>query len=107
MHRYTFNTKFQKKRENFGPIHTQITLKQIDYILMNKKWINSALNCEVYSSFEGVFSNQQIVTAKICLSLCRNEMQTTTTAQYDCSLLNNKDISNKYTITLRNKFNAQ
>ena len=38
---------------------------QIDYILMNKKWINSALNCEADSSFEGVPSDHRIVTAKI------------------------------------------
>ena len=33
-------------------------------------------------------------------------MQTTKITHYDWSLLNNKDISNKYTITLRNKFDA-
>ena len=47
-----------------------------------------------------------IVTAKIRLSLCRNITWTTKTTHYDWSLLNNKDISDKYTITLRNKFNA-
>ena len=26
---------------------------QIDYIFINKKWNNSTLNCEAYSSFEG------------------------------------------------------
>ena len=30
---------------------------QIDYILINKKEINSALNCEAYFSFEGVSSD--------------------------------------------------
>ena len=39
--------------------------------------------------------------AKIHLSLHRNVAQTTTTAHYDWSLLNNK-----YMITLRNKFGA-
>ena len=32
--------------------------------------------------------------------------QTTKTTHYDWSLLNNRDISYKYTITLRNKFDA-
>ena len=41
---------------------------------MNKKWMNSALNCEVYS-FEGLSSNDRIVRAKTCLSLCRNKKQ--------------------------------
>ena len=70
---------------------------------MNKKWINSALNCGSHSSFESVSSDHRIVTAKICLSLCRNTMQTTKTTYYDWFLLNNRDISNKYMIMLSNK----
>ena len=30
---------------------------QIDYVLINKKWKNSAINCEAYSSFEGMPSD--------------------------------------------------
>ena len=66
---------------------------------MNKKWTNSSLNCEVSS-------DHRIVTAKIHLSLYRNTMQTTKTTHYDWSLLNNRDISNRYTITLKNKSDA-
>ena len=64
------------------------------------------MNCKAYSSFEGVSFDQQIVPPKIRLSLYRNAAQTTTTAHYSWSLLNNKDISNKYTIALRNKFDT-
>ena len=49
---------------------------------------------------------QPRLTAKIHLSLCGNAAQITMTAQYDWSLLNNKDINDKYTITLRNKVDA-
>ena len=102
------NTKFQKKKGNFWTYtYPNNAISQIDYIPTNKKWINSTLNCKAYSSFEGVSSNHRIVTAKICLSLHRNAVQTTTTIHYNWSLLNNKDISNKHTLTLRNKFNAQ
>ena len=73
---------------------------------MNKKWINRTLTCETYFSFEGVSSNQQTVTAKIWLSLCRNTMQTIKTTHYDWFLISNRDISDKYMIILRNKFNA-
>ena len=62
-------------------------------------------DCETYSSFEGVSTDQRIVTAKI-VSLHRNMMRTTKTTHYDWPLLNNRDISNKYTVTLRNKFDA-
>ena len=57
-------TKFQKRK---GKLWTN-TKAQIDYILINKKWNNSTLNCEAYSSFEGVSSNHLIVTAKIQLN---------------------------------------
>ena len=35
-----------------------------------------------------------------------NAARTTTTLHYDWSLLNNRDIRDKYTFTLRNKFDA-
>ena len=79
---------------------------QIDYIFINKKWINCTLNCEACSSFEGVSSDHRIVSAKICLSLCRNMTQTSKNTHYDWSSLNNRDINNKYMITLGNKFEA-
>ena len=86
--------------------YTNNTKAQIDYIFINKKWNYSALNCEAYSCFEGVSSNHRIVIAKIRLSPQRKTAQTTTTVHYDWSLLNNRDIRDKYTLTLRNKFDA-
>ena len=50
-------------------VYANNTKAQIDYVFINKKWNNSALNCKAYSSFEGVSSNYRIVTAKIQLSL--------------------------------------
>ena len=73
---------------------------------MNKKGNNCALNCEAHSSFDGVSSDHWIVTAKIRLNLRRNAARTTTTIHYAWSLLNNRDIKDKYTLTLRNKFDA-
>ena len=100
------NTKLNKRgREIYGPTPTQITqLAQLDYISINKKWINSTLNFEVYASFEGVSSDHRIVTGKIRLSLYRNKKQTVKTTCYDWSSLTNKDITNKYTVIVRNKF---
>ena len=48
--------------------YTNKAKSQIDHLLMSKKCFNSVLNCEVYLSFEGVSSDDQIVTAKIRLS---------------------------------------
>ena len=56
---------------------------QIDYVFINRKWENSAMNCEAYSSFEGVSSDHRIVTAKVRLSLRKNATRTATTKHYD------------------------
>ena len=74
---------------------------------MNKKWNNSALNCEAYSSFEVVSSNHWIVKGKIRLNLRKNATRTTTTVHYDWFLLNNWHIRDKYALTLGNKFSVQ
>ena len=50
-------------------------------------------------------SDHRIVTIKTQLSLRRNTARTTT-VHYDRSLLNNWVIRDKYTLTLRNKFDA-
>ena len=71
------NTKLKKKKGKLWtytyPSNTKV---QIDYIFINKKWINSTVNCKAYSSFEGVSSNYRIVMAKICLGLHRTKKQT-------------------------------
>ena len=75
------NTKFQQRKGKLWLYTNANNAKaQIDYIPMNKKWINSALDCEAYSSFEGVSSGHRIIAAKICLSLRRNATKTTKTA---------------------------
>ena len=101
------NTKFQKRKGKLWTYtYANNTKAQIDYVFINKKWNNSTLNCEAYTSFEGVSSDHQIVMAKIWLSLQRNAAWTTTTILYDWSQLNNGDIRDKYTLALRNKFDA-
>ena len=62
------------------------------------------MNCEAYSSFEGVSSDHRIATTKLRLSLRKNATRTATTKHYDWALLNNKDIRDKYVLELRNRF---
>ena len=83
--RLTFlNTKFQKRKGRLWTnTYANKTKIQIDYVFINKKWNNIALNGEAYSSFEGVSSSHQIVMAKIWLSLQRNAAWTTTTIHYN------------------------
>ena len=100
------NTKYQKRKGKMWTYtYPNSTKAQLDYILLNKKWINSAMNCEAYSSFEGVSTDHRIVTAKIRLSLRKNKKQTGKTVRYDWSTLANNDICEHYSVTVRNKFN--
>ena len=99
------NTNFQKREGKLWTYNYANNNKaQIDYIFRNKKWKNSAMNCEAYSSFEGVSSAHRIVMAKIQLSLQKNATRTATTKHYDWALLNNRDIRDKYVLELRNRF---
>ena len=99
------NTNFQK-REGKLWTHTYVNKSkaQIDYLFIDRKWKNSEMNCEAYSSFEGVSSDHRIVTAKIRLSLRKNATRTVTTRRYDWALLNNRDIRDKYALELRDRF---
>ena len=67
------NTNFQKgERKLWTYTYANNSKAQIDYVFINRKWKNSAMNCEAYSSFEGVSSNHRIVTG-----------QSTTKPKYD------------------------
>ena len=61
----------EKKVDNYGHINHQ-TRPQLDYVLINKKWINSAKNGRAYNSFISVSSDHRIVTANIQLTLRAN-----------------------------------
>ena len=66
-------TNFQKREGKLWTYtYANKSKAQIDYIFINRKWKNSAMNCEAYSSFEGVSSDHRIVTAKVRLSLRKN-----------------------------------
>ena len=70
--------------------YTNNAKSQIDYIVIDKKSINSALNYEAYSSFEGVSSDHTIIAAMIGLNLRRNMIQTAKTPHYDWFSLNKR-----------------
>ena len=51
-------------------------------------------------------TDHRIVTAQISLILRKNATRTTTTVHYDWLLLNNRDSRDKYTLVLRNNYDA-
>ena len=78
-----------------------------DYIFINKKGINSALNSVAYFSFEVVSSDHMILSAKSHQILHRNKNK-------HLKLHNMTDpqspiccISYQYMVTVRNKFGTQ
>ena len=101
------NTNYQKREGKLWTYtYVNNSKARIDYVFINKKWKNSAMNCEAYSSFEDVSSDHRIVTAKIRLSLRKNPTRTVTTKYYDWALLNNRDIRDKYALELKNWFDT-
>ena len=99
------NTNYQKMEGKLWTnTYANNSKTQIDYVFIIKKWKNSTINCEAYSSFEGVSSDHRIVTAKIRISLRKNATRTATTKHYDYALLNNSDIREQYVFELRNRF---
>ena len=67
------NTRFQKRRGKLWT-HTYPNgdRAQLDYMMINKKWINSVQNCEAYYSLEGIegiSTDHRIVPLRIKLSL--------------------------------------
>ena len=79
---------------------------QLDYILLNSKWRNSATNCEAYSTFGVLGSDHRIVTAELRVSLRANKTPMRK-SKYDWEkLLTDTEICKEYSISVRNSFAA-
>ena len=90
------NTNYQRREGKLWTYtYTNNSKAQILYVFINKKWKKSELNCEAYSSFDGMSFDQRIVSAKIRLSLPKNATRTAVTKHNDWALLNNRDIRNR------------
>ena len=99
------NTEFQKKK---GKIWTFMdratnTCRQLDYILVRKKWRNSVQNAEAYNSFNTVKSDHRVVTVNICLSL--RVPKAKVRVWYDWQHFStDTDMQQRYTLAVRNRF---
>ena len=103
---YCLNTRFPKKSGKlWSHTYPNSVKAQLDYISVNKKWINSVQNCEAYNSFEGVSSDHRILSIKVQLSLRANKKKSSIKPSFDWKQLSsNADIRHKFTITLQNRF---
>ena len=78
---------------------------QLDYILINKKWQNSATDCEAYSSFSSVGSDHRIITSTIKLKLRANKTKNQQQQKYNWKLLlDNTETQNEYKLVTQNQF---
>lgn len=104
----TANTHFQKRKGKLWTFtYPNGNKAQLDYIAINKKWANSVKNCEAYHSKEGISSDHRIITLKISLTLRANKKRTNDKAKFNWKpLVENTDLQNQFSITLRNRYNA-
>jgi len=99
------NTYFQKRNgQKWTHTSPNGAKTQLDYIIINKKWKNSAKNCRAYNSFEGVKTDHRVVSAKIILTLRANKNKTSRSPPFDWSLLKDQHIASTFTICLKNRF---
>ena len=76
------------------------TRRQLDYILVRRKWRNCVLNAEPYNSFHTIGSDHRIVFMKIRLSL-----RPSPRARYDWKAFSSgPDLQAMYTVEVCNRF---
>ena len=99
------NTRFQKRRGKLWT-HTYPNgdRAQLDYMMINKKSINSVQNCKAYHSLEGISTDDRIVSLRIKLSLRANKNNSNTKIAYNWEhLINNEDLQNQFSTLLMNR----
>ena len=68
------NTKFQNILGHLWTHNSPNDYKsQIDFLIINKKWKNSIMNCRAYNSFISIASDHRILSTEIKLSLRANK----------------------------------
>ena len=100
------STNFQKNKEKLWTFtYPNGTRTQLDYILIDRKWKNSAIDRRSFNTYSPLESDHRIYTAKIRLSLSSNISKSKKTMNHDWSkLLNDANIKNSYAVEIRNLF---
>ena len=100
------NTQFKKRP---GKLWTFMgstgSLRQLDYILVRRKWRNSVQNAEAYNTFSTVGSDHRVVCAKIKLSL--RISKAAKKIKYDWKQFStDPDLQWKYTVAVKNRYHV-
>jgi hypothetical protein len=99
------NTQFRKRPGKLWTFRDRATdsLRQLDYIIVRRKWRNSVQNAEAYSTFSTVGSDHRVVGARIRLSLRTSKV--TKKIKYDWKQFSSdSELQEKYTVLVKNKF---
>ncbi|KAJ8384488.1 hypothetical protein AAFF_G00205090 [Aldrovandia affinis] len=99
------NTLFRKrmgKRWTFQDRATGMT-RQLDYILVRRKWRTLILNAESYSTFDSVGSDHRVVSTRVRLSL--RVPKPSPRIHHDWEAFSRSpDLQARYTMEVRNRF---
>ena len=98
------NAQFQKRRGKLWTYRCRMTddLRQLDYILVRRKWRNSVQNAEAYTS-STVVSDHRVVSARIQLSL--RTAKTVRKVRFDWKKFSDSpDIQAAYTVAVKSRF---
>ncbi|ELT97771.1 hypothetical protein CAPTEDRAFT_210164, partial [Capitella teleta] len=99
------NTQFMKKRGKRWTFLDRCTRakRQLDYILVRKKWRNSVLNAEPYHTFCTVGSDHRVVSMRVRLSL--RVPKPIHKVRHDWKLFSASDeLQKQYTVEVKNRF---
>ncbi|ELU18633.1 hypothetical protein CAPTEDRAFT_209188 [Capitella teleta] len=99
------NTQFRKKRGKRWTFLDRCTRakRQLDYILVRKKWRNSVLNAEPYHTFCTVGSDHRVVSMRVRPSL--RVPKPIHKVRYDWKLFSASDeLQKQYTVEVKNRF---
>ncbi|KAJ8416741.1 hypothetical protein AAFF_G00326190 [Aldrovandia affinis] len=78
-------------------------LRQLDYILVRRKWRNSVRNTETYSTFNSVGSDHRVVSMRLRLRL--RVPKPSLRIRHDWkAFLTSPDLQARYTVEVRNRF---
>ena len=99
------NTQFQKRKGKLWTFQDRASgeKRQLDYILVRKKWRNSVRNAEAYSSFSTVSSDHRVVTARISLSLRVSKPKARVKLDWP-AFSRSQELQQQYSVAVRNRF---
>ena len=102
------NTHFQKRRgQSWTHTSPNDSNSPIDYVIINKKWKHSSINCRAYNSFINVATDHRIVSAHIRLRLRANNTRKSNRKKFELSeLRNNSALRSSFVIKVQNRFEA-